>query len=103
MNELPTPPDAAADAEALELLRAWVIGPALQCTLRTGAFEDASTWGVLLADVVRHVADACAETEGRDRAETVRLIRAAFDAEMNAPAEPPEGEKKPCTPGERGA
>jgi hypothetical protein len=89
MNELPTPPDAAADAdaEATELLRAWIIDQALQCTLRTGAFEDPSTWGVLLADVVRNVAAACAEHEGRDRAETVRLIRAAFDAEMNAPAE----------------
>jgi hypothetical protein len=84
MNELPTPPDAAADAGATELLRAWVIGQALQCTLRTGAFEDAATWGLLLADVVRNVADAFAEHEGRERAETVRLIRAAFDAEMNA-------------------
>jgi hypothetical protein len=87
MNELPTPPDAAADAGATELLRAWVIDQALQCTLRTGAFEDPATWGVLLADVVHQVADACAEHEGRDAAQTVRLIRAAFDAEMNAPPE----------------
>jgi hypothetical protein len=94
MNELPTPPDAAADAEATELLRAWVIDQALECTLRTGAFEDVATWGVLLADVVRQVAEACAEHDGRDRAETVRLIRAAFDAEMNAPADVAAEEKK---------
>jgi hypothetical protein len=95
MNELPTPPDAAANADAMELLRAWVIGEALQCTLRTGAFEDAATWGLLLADVVRHVADALAEHEGCDRAKTMRLIRAAFDAEMNAPADAAGQEKKP--------
>jgi hypothetical protein len=94
MNELPTPPDAAADAEATEVLRAWVIDQALECTLRTGAFEDAATWGVLLADVVRNIAAACAEHEGRDRAETVRLIRAAFDAELSAPAAPAEEAKK---------
>jgi hypothetical protein len=86
MNELPTPPDAAAEGEATEVLRAWVIGQALQCTLRTGAFEDADTWGLLLADVVRNVADALAQHDGRDRAEVVRLIRTAFDAELNSPA-----------------
>jgi hypothetical protein len=86
MNELPTPPEAAAEG-ATELLRAWVIDEAVQCTLRAGAFEDPATWGVLLADVVCHVAEAFAEDEGRDPAETVRLIRASFDAEMNAPPE----------------
>jgi hypothetical protein len=92
MNELPTPPEAA-EAGSTELLRAWVIGEALQCTLRAGAFEDPATWGVLLADVVRHVAEALAEDEGHDPAETVRLIREAFDADMNAPGEGVEEEK----------
>lgn len=85
MKELPTPPDAAA-ADATELLRAWVIDQALHCTLRTGAFEDPGVWGELLADVVRNVAEALKEQEGRDAAETVRLIRAAFDADLDAPA-----------------
>jgi hypothetical protein len=92
MNELPTPPEAAAEGAA-ELLRAWVIDEAVQCTLRAGAFEDPATWGVLLADVVYHVAEAFAEDEGRDAAETVRLIRAAFDAEMNAPPENAEADQ----------
>ncbi len=90
MNELPTPPEAAGDADATELLRAWVIDQALQCTLRAGAFEDPATWGVLLADVVHHVAEAFAEDEGREASETIRLIRAAFDAEMNAPPDTAE-------------
>jgi hypothetical protein len=91
MNELPTPPEVATDADATELLRVWVIDQALECTLHAGAFEDPATWGVLLADVVHHVAEAFAEDEGRDPAETIRLIRAAFDAEMSAPPDAAKG------------
>jgi hypothetical protein len=80
MNELPTPPDAAGGTE---LLRVWVIDQALHCALHTGAFEDPATWGVVLADVVRNVAAALTEQDGRDGAATVRLLRAAFDAEMD--------------------
>jgi hypothetical protein len=87
MNELPTPPDAVNDPEATELLRAWVIDQALHCTLNAGIFEEPSTWGVLLADLVRHVADALEEQEGRAPAETVRQIREALNRELDAPAE----------------
>jgi hypothetical protein len=82
MSELPAPPDAAAGTE---LLRAWVIGQALYCALCTDAFEDPATWGTVLAYVARNVAAALAEQEGRDGVEAVRLIRAAFDADLDAP------------------
>jgi hypothetical protein len=85
VNDLPTPPDAADDPEATELVRAWVVGEALHCTLRTGAFPDPSTWGIVLADLARHVARALHEDEGRDPDETLHRIRDAFEAETSAP------------------
>jgi hypothetical protein len=88
MHELPTPPDAVNDPEATELLRAWVIDQALHCTVNTGAFEDPATWGVLIADLIQHLADALKEQEGRDVAATLQSIRAALDAELNAPGDP---------------
>jgi hypothetical protein len=90
MNELPVPPDAAHDPEATELLRAWVIDQALHCTLNAGAFEDPATWGLLLADVIHHLGDALKD-DGRDPAQTMQMIRAAMEAELNAPSEHPAG------------
>jgi hypothetical protein len=90
MNELPAPPDAASDPHATELLRAWVIDQAVHCTLNCGAFEDSATWGILLADLIQHVADALHEQEGRDRGTTIKTIRAALDQALDAPSQ--EGE-----------
>jgi hypothetical protein len=94
LNELPAPPDAGTDPQATELLRVWIVGQALHCSLRPDAFPDPGTWGEVLADVVRYVADALRQQEGKDPGETVRLIRSVFDAEMDAPAAGPDEDLK---------
>jgi len=88
VKELPSPPDAVNDPEAVELLRAWVVDGALHCSLRTGGFTDAGTWGVLLADVIRNVASALQEQEGKNPRDTIQRIRTAFEHEL---AEPEDG------------
>ena len=85
MNELPAPPDAAGDPASVELLRVWVVGETLQCTLQADAFPEVDAWGEVLADVVRHLARARREQEGGAEADTVRRILAVFDEEMRAP------------------
>jgi hypothetical protein len=85
MNELPTPPEAAGDPASVELLRVWVVGETLQCTIQADAFPDVGAWGEVLADVVRHIARAGREQEGIAEDETVRRILAVFDEEMRAP------------------
>jgi hypothetical protein len=92
VRELPTPPDAEHDPEAVELLRAWIVGQALHCSLQADAFPDPGAWGEVLADVVRHVAQAFQDQEGRDPADVVRGILAVFDAEVRSPGgEAPPG------------
>jgi hypothetical protein len=80
MKELPAPPDAA-DAQAVELLRVWVVAQNLACSLDVGACADADTWGAVLADVARNVAEAL-QAEGKDAADTLRRIRAVFEEEL---------------------
>jgi hypothetical protein len=89
MNELPVPPDAARDPDATELLRAWVVDQSLYCILHAGAFDDPATWGLLLADVIHHLGDALAQA-GHEPAQTIAVIRAALDRELDqaAPAAP---------------
>jgi hypothetical protein len=73
------------NVQAVELLRAWVVGQELHCSLDAGAFPDADTWGVVLADLARYVARALKDQEGKDEAATLQAVRAAFAAELLAP------------------
>jgi len=84
-------PAAAEGAQAVELLRAWVVGQELHCSLAADAFPDAETWGVVLADLARHLARALKDRDGADEAAALRAVRAAFEAELLAPAEAPDG------------
>jgi hypothetical protein len=66
-------------------VRAWLVGEALECSVRAGVFEDPALWGAVLADLARYVAAGLQQDEGKDPAETLRLIREAFEQELAAP------------------
>jgi hypothetical protein len=82
MSTLPTPPE-----DAVELLRAWLVGESLECSVRAGIFADPALWGAVLADITRYVAQGLQEEEGKDPAETMRLIGEAFAQELATPPE----------------
>ena len=88
-NSLETPPIANADSNAVEVLRVWAApGQPQQLTLRT-TWKDAGAWGLLLADVARHAANAYGN-EGSDPNVVLARIRELFDAEMVAPTDTPQ-------------
>jgi hypothetical protein len=95
VNELPIPPDQDSDPEATEVLRVWIVNQQLECSLLTGAFEDPETWGTLLADVIRNVALALKEQDGKDPQETVERIVGALEQELNSDGEVEENEDEP--------
>ncbi len=80
-------PPAALEQGGVEVLRAAIIDGGLHVSLRR-AFDDPEAWGMLIADVARHVARIYA-TEGKFREEeTLERICALFNAEMNSPTDP---------------
>jgi hypothetical protein len=85
------PEPAVQDPNSTEMIRGWVAQKALPCSLRIGTWKDPAAWGILLADVARHVANAYQESEGRDRARTVKSIRQLFNAELDRPTDEPKG------------
>lgn len=87
MSEQPTPAHEHDEAEGAELLRVWVAHEEMHCDLQPNAFDDPGTWGVVLAEVIRHVADSLSEEEGLDPATTIARIREALDADLRAPAD----------------
>jgi uncharacterized protein DUF5076 len=86
-NQLPVPPSARSDRNARELVRAWAAHGGLHCSLNVESWgdEERTAWGILLTDLVRHVANALNEAKGWDKAETVQQIRRVFNAELDSP------------------
>ena len=82
-NQLAIPPSAAGDAKAFELIRAWVAQGDLHVSLQMGGWDDPTAWGVVLADLVRHVGRFYQEQKRLNPDETIGRIRDAMDAELD--------------------
>jgi len=58
IRELEPPPIANTNSQEVEVLRVWAApGQPQQLTLRT-TWKDPGAWGLLLADIARHAANA---------------------------------------------
>lgn len=63
LRELAAPENVSEDA--FEILRVWIIGGGQEVIIRTEVWDDPAAWGILLYDLVRHVARAYAQTSTR--------------------------------------
>ena len=80
-------PPSALELGGFEVLRAVVVEGALHVALRR-AFDDPEAWGMLIADITRHVARIYATEDKFPEDETVERIRALFNAEIDSPTSP---------------
>ena len=80
-------PPAALDQGGVEVVRAAIVDGGLHISMRR-AFDDPEAWGMLIADITRHVARVYATEDKFREAETIERVRALFDAEMDAPTDP---------------
>jgi hypothetical protein len=88
-NELPIPVPAKQDPRSFEILRVWMTQTGQYVILKPGATQDPAGWGLVLADVMRHIANAYEQVEGRDRSRTFERIRAGLEAELSSPTDRP--------------
>ena len=63
-----------------------IVDGGLQVSLKRG-FDDPDVWGILLADVARHVARIFATEEKANPEKTLAGIRKMFDAEFDKPTD----------------
>jgi len=84
-QELDAPP-IAKNIQAVEVLRVWAMpGQTQEVTLKT-TWKSPAAWGLMLADVARHAANAYAN-EGHNHEEVISAIRKMFDAEFANPTD----------------
>lgn len=63
MKSISIPPAALEDDASVEMARVWVAKQGLHCVLNVGTyresgFREATAWGVILADMARHISHA---------------------------------------------
>jgi Domain of unknown function (DUF5076) len=80
-------PPSAIEQGGVEVLRAAIVDGGLHVSLRR-AFDDPEAWGMLIADVARHVARIYATENKFQEEETLERIRALFNAELDSPTDP---------------
>ncbi len=91
-ERLPVPIAAKRDEKSVEIFSAWIAENELFCVLRPDWWSDVSAWGLVLADVARHVGDAIEHESGKPAPETVELIKSSFNGELESSTTRSEGE-----------
>ena len=91
-DALRIPGAAMKDPRSLEVLRVWIANGEQHVALAFGMWEDPAAWGLLLADLARHIAGAHAQQDdGVDAEDFLEEIRAGFEAEMDSPSDEVSG------------
>ncbi|MDQ8029570.1 MAG: DUF5076 domain-containing protein [Brevundimonas sp.] len=94
------PPAALEDEKSVEMARVWVAQQGLHCVLNVGTYRnsgirEAKAWGIMLADMARHVSDALVRNGMETDAETaLAVVRDQMLNELDRPSSKTTGEFK---------
>jgi hypothetical protein len=81
-GELSIPVPIESAEQPLEMLSAWAANDSLYCSIRPDPWKGhPEYWGIVLADVAKHVANAIKEESGAEAAATIALIQSLFNKE----------------------
>jgi hypothetical protein len=88
-SELSIPPEALTH-RSVEMIRVWLANKKQHVVLNIGFWEERglderAAWGIVIADMIRHIANAHESQYGHDPVETVQIVRRALEAELDNP------------------
>jgi hypothetical protein len=89
-DQMEPPPAALDDAMSFEIARLWVASDAQHVALRTDVWPDPAAWGIVLADLARHVALAYHRKDDHDVEDMLERVLAGFRAELESPSDTEE-------------
>ena len=96
MRTLVVPPAAQRDENAVQMLSAWIAEKQLHCALNIGMWQEdgrpeVPAWGILLADVIRHIANAMRDEYGMEVHKTIDGVVDALNKELENPTSKTKG------------
>ncbi len=87
-DSLPIPAPASSDPRSLEVLRVWIANGEQHVALAFGMWDEPAAWGLLLADLARHIAEAHAQQDSDvDPEDFLEQIRSGLEAELDGPTD----------------
>jgi hypothetical protein len=90
-KELIIPEIAQNDPNAIEVVRVWVAKGGQHVSIDVGVWKDPIAWGIVLADLAGHVANAYEQETGKNKKKTLAQIRELFNKELDTPTDVPRG------------
>ena len=93
VKTLVIPPAAQRDKASFEVLRVWIAEQGQHVSIQSGAWDDPFAWGIVLADLARHIANAHQlQSAAIDKDAFLDRLLEGFEAEIDNPTDEPEGE-----------
>lgn len=90
---LDIPAAAQRDKASFEVMRVWIAEQGQHVSIQSGAWEDPFAWGIVLADLARHIALAHQMQNSKiDPEAFLERLLEGFQAEIDNPTDEPEGE-----------
>src|ERR1700712_3057920 len=90
---LAIPPAASRDRASFEVMRVWIAEKGQHVSIQSGAWDDPFAWGIVLADLARHIAQAHRMQDKKiDPEKFLERLLEGFEAEIEDPTDEPEGE-----------
>jgi hypothetical protein len=90
---LDVPPAAQRDKASFEVMRVWIAEQGQHVSIQSGAWDDPFAWGIVLADLARHIALAHQMQNSKvDPDAFMERLLEGFQAEIDNPTDEPEGE-----------
>lgn len=78
------PPAARTDVQSFEVARLWIADGGPRVALRADVWDDPAAWGLLLADMARHIAIAYQQSGGHDVADALERVLVGFRTEFES-------------------
>jgi hypothetical protein len=91
-KQLPVPQAAVKDRNSVEIFRVWAVDNTQHVSVNAGLWEDPAIYGLVLADLAKHITNAYKQRLSRDPQKTLERIMAGFAAEMDSPTDTPRGQ-----------
>jgi len=88
---IPTPNTTDQRSDVFEIFSVWYVDDAPYVTIKANVWKDPVAYGIMIADLTRHIAHAYWKAEGRDKRETFLRILEGFNAEIEFPTDEPSG------------
>ena len=100
MRTLVIPTPVQSDDDAIQMLSAWIAERVLHCTMNVGMWhaegrDEPAAWGILLADVVRHLANAIESERGVAADDVIADIVESLNEELDNRTSKGNGEFHP--------